>query len=217
MLLAGLAMLAAGPAALALKPGRLQPAAPAVELETVLPLAFDGWRVDPRLVQTVALEGRPGDVPARTINRTYTNDRGGSINLTVSYGGADNDALKGRRPEESLVARGFRISEIRRDRVYLDGHSIPVTRMTALRGGRTEPTTYWITVGDRVVRDRGEWISAQLAQGLAGRAVEGLQFRISTVEEDAPRAFAAHDRFIATLLAETPAAGLIRLLGARSS
>lgn len=217
MLLAGVAMLAAGPAALALRPGRVQPPVSAVELESVLPLAFDGWRVDSRLAQTVAMGSAGGGAPAHTINRTYTNARGGSVTLTVSYGGAENDALKGRRPEEGLAVQGFRVSGVRRDRIYLDGQSIPVMRMTALRGGQSEPMTYWITVGDRIVRNRGEWLSAQLLQGLGGHAVEGLQFRISTFAEDVPRAFAEQDRFINTLLAATPSAGLARLLGSRPS
>ena len=95
--------------------------------------------------------------------------------------------------------------------------SVPVTRVTSIRDARIEPMTYWITVGNRTVRSRGEWLAAQLWQGLAGHAVEGLQVSVSSRSVDIPQAFAEHDRFLANLFAEIPPAGLARLVGWRTS
>ena len=219
MLIAGLAMLLSGPAALALKPGRLDSTQPPVALEYALPPVFSGWRMDNRLMQTHATD-ETSAAHGRVVRRIYTNDQGESVSLMLTYGGDDNDALKGRRPEENFSVQGMPVSHVRRDRIQLPGASLQVTRVTVVTtasGGRTEPMTYWITVGDRAVRNRGQWLAAQLRQGLAGRSVETVQISVSTLADDIPKAFVDHDRFITNLLAAVSGPDLSRLTGYRPS
>jgi EpsI family protein len=90
-----------------------------------------------------------------------------------------------------------------------------VTRFDAVRGARSEPVTYWLTMGDRVVLGRLERLRVQLASGLAGRLPDGLLVRVSSIGDDAPRAYAAQQAFIAAALASMPGADATRFVGSK--
>jgi EpsI family protein len=82
-----------------------------------------------------------------------------------------------------------------------------------VRGARTEPVTYWFTMGDQVVRSRLQRLRVQLAAGLAGRIPDGMLVRVSSISRDAGSAYAEQQRFVAALLAAMPAGAAARLAG----
>ena len=86
--------------------------------------------------------------------------------------------------------------------------------MLAVRGERSEPVTYWFTMGDRVVRGRFERLAVQLREGLAGRIPDGMLVRVSSISTDPSAAYAAQQSFVAALLASMPPAERARLAGA---
>ena len=89
-----------------------------------------------------------------------------------------------------------------------------MTRMRAVLGDRSEPVTYWFTMGDRVVRGRLERLGVQLASGMHGVVPGGMLVRVSSLSSDPAAAYAAQQRFIGQLLGAVPAAVATRLAGA---
>jgi EpsI family protein len=190
----------------------------AVNLEKMLPSAFGGWQLD----SSVELVPPSPDVQAnldriydQTVSRAYVNAAGEQMMLTVAYGGDQSDALKAHRQEVCYSAQGFTIHDLRHGTMNAAGRDIPVTRLHAVRGARSEPVTYWLTMGDRVVLGRLERLKVQLASGLAGRLPDGMLVRVSSIGDDVPRAHAAQQSFVAAALAAMPASDAARLVGTR--
>ncbi|HEX4764417.1 MAG TPA: EpsI family protein, partial [Usitatibacter sp.] len=110
-------------------------------------------------------------------------------------------------------AQGFEVRGVESARVSAAGREIPVTRMFAVRGERAEPVTYWFTMGDRVVRGRLERLRVQVESGLAGRIPDGMLVRVSSLSQDAPRAYAAQDAFVSAVVAAIPPNEAARFVG----
>ncbi|HUO44273.1 MAG TPA: EpsI family protein [Burkholderiales bacterium] len=214
----GLAMFCASGLALALKPSH-QKAADAPRFETVIPQSFGGWQIDPTVVPVVPspdVQANLDKIYSQIVSRTYINGNGERMMLTVAYGGDQSDALKAHRQEVCYAAQGFEIHGLTHVAMDVGGASIPVTRMQAVRGFRSEPVTYWLTMGDRVVVGRLERLLTQIRYGLAGRIPDGLLVRVSSLSDDPQAAFHAQDQFIRDLLAGMKPQDVPLLIGARS-
>jgi exosortase B len=189
-----------------------------VNLEKMLPTAFAGWRIDPS-VEPIApapdVQSNLDRIYNQIVSRAYVNDAGEQMMLTVAYGGDQSDALKAHRQEVCYSAQGFEIHNLHRDTLSAGGRTIPVTRLHAIRGARSEPVTYWLTMGDRVVLGRLERLKVQLASGLAGRLPDGMLVRVSSIADDAPGAYVTQQAFIGAALAAMPAADAARLVGTK--
>jgi EpsI family protein len=214
LLVATAAMAATAAAAPGLKP--MPDPTRSVNLEALVPSAFGGWRIDP---EDVAIPPAP-DVKqnldrlySQVVSRTYVNAAGERMMLTVAYGGDQSDALKAHRQEVCYSAQGFAIQGARSARIDAAGRSLPVTRFHATRPDRSEPVTYWFTLGDRAVLGRGERLAEQLRHGLRGRLPGVMMVRVSNLSQDVPGAYAAQHAFIAALLASAGAEGATRLAG----
>jgi len=151
---------------------------------------------------------------SQTVSRTYVNAAGEHMMLTIAYGGDQSDALKAHRQEVCYTAQGFTIHDLHSDELAVRGGSIPVTRMLAVRGERSEPVTYWFTMGDRVVRGRVERLMVQLREGFAGGIPDGMLVRVSSISGDSRAAYAAQQAFVAELLGAMPSQQRARLAGA---
>ena len=208
-------MIGSALAAPLLKPVRAE--GPVPVLQALVPEAFGDWSIDPTIVpvpQTADVQAKLDRIYNQTVSRTYVNSAGDYMMLTVAYGGDQSDALKAHRQEVCYTAQGFTIHDLHHDRVEVQGASIPVTRMLAIREERSEPVTYWFTMGDRVVRGRVERLAMQLREGFAGRIPDGMLVRVSSISDDPARAYAAQQAFMAELLAAMPAGDRVRLAGA---
>lgn len=213
-LAAALAMAGAAVAAPLLKPR--PDGAPAPDLEKAIPAAFAGWRIDPDVVQVAPapdVQANLDRLYRQIVTRTYVNDAGEQMMLTVAHGGDQSDALKAHRQEACYAAQGFDIRSLAHGRLAVAGRDIPVTRMLAVRADRAEPVTYWFTMGDRVVLGRAERLRVQLEHGFAGRIPDGMLVRVSSLSADAPRAFAAQQAFMAALIGALAPADAVRFAG----
>jgi EpsI family protein len=212
---AGLAMVGAAVAAPAMKP--VPSTAARIDLERLIPSEFSGWRIDPDIIPiapTPDVQAKLDRIYNQTVSRTYVNAAGERMMLTVAYGGDQSDALKAHRQEVCYTAQGFDIYGMRHGELTAAGRSIPVTQMQAVRGDRSEPVTYWFTMGDRVVLGRVERLKQQLASGLRGTIPDGMLVRVSSIDGDPPRAFVAQQSFVAAILAAMPPQDATRLVGA---
>ena len=210
-----LLMSGAALAAPQLKPVRAEGAAP--DLDRLVPATFGDWSIDPAVVPVAPsadVQAKLDRIYGATLSRTYVNPRGERMMLVVAYGGDQSDALKAHRQEVCYAAQGFQVSGLDEARIEAGGRAIPATRMLAVLGDRSEPVTYWFTMGDRVVRGRLERLGVQLAAGLRGGVPDGLLVRVSSLSTDVPAAYSAQQRFIDALLAAVPAGTATRLAGA---
>lgn len=212
-----LAMVAATILAMFAKPSeRIADSHPRLDLETLIPIAFADWQVDSTIVPVSVA----ADVKARldrlynqTLARTYVNQRGDRIMLSIAYGSDQSDALIVHRPEVCYVSQGFQVNDLRKTTLSALDLSIPATQVVARQGPRIEPITYWATVGDQIARSRTELKLAQIKYGLTGRIPDGLLFRVSSLSSNTADAYRLQEQFVATLIAQLPPGDRVKLLG----
>jgi EpsI family protein len=203
-LLASLLMVVAALGAWQLTPTRHWPAEHRPpDLESVVPAAFGDWHVvssnaaaliDPTVTQ------RLGDIYDQTLARSYVNAQGYVIMLSVAYGWQQSRTLQIHRPEVCYVAQGFSVSAREKIQLQLATGPIPAMRMRSALGARLEPVTYWVRIGDEIVRGNLEQGMARIRYGLKGYIADGLLFRVSSIDGDPARAFALQEDFVQALL-----------------
>jgi len=215
-LLLGAVMVLAAGAAFALKPTRGYDGTAGFDLERIIPGSFSDWIIDPGVVPIVPapdVQANLDRLYSQLVSRTYVNARGERMMLTVAYGGDQSDALKAHRQEVCYAAQGFEIRHASHERLRIREKTIAVTRMLAVRGARSEPVTYWFTMGDRVVLSRLERLVVQLKFGLSGRIPDGMLVRVSSISASPARAFTGHEEFMRALIGAMRAGDVHRLLG----
>ncbi|MCX7113985.1 MAG: EpsI family protein [Proteobacteria bacterium] len=214
----GLAMILAAVMAVAMKPTqKLAGQGEAVNLEMMIPRQFGDWKVNdkvPPLLPDERTQGTLKKIYSQTLSRTYRNDGGGQVMLSIAYGDSQNDLLQVHKPEVCYTAQGFQIlREFEGAFSALSGERIPVKRLLAVQGDRVEPITYWITVGETVSANSLGRKLAQLKYGLTGRIPDGLLFRVSSIGSDAQAAYEEQVEFSNALLAAMDRKDRARLIG----
>jgi EpsI family protein len=211
-------MLAASGMAVALKPTKkIADQGPKVELETLIPKGFGEWRHE---ITSVAQAVDPQQkemldkIYNQTLSRTYVNAQGYRIMLSVAYGGDQSDAMQLHKPEVCYPAQGFTLHGKRADTLQVPGGDLPVTRVSTSLGNRNEPVTYWITIGDKVIKSGGiEKKLVEMSYGLSGKVPDGMLIRVSSIDADLARAYEMQDRFSNQMLEALPRDARVRLAG----
>lgn len=211
------AMLAAAGLALAMTPTiKIADGGKKFVLENMIPHSFDEWRVDPNVIPlqpSPDLQATIDKFYEQTLARTYVNLSGERVMLSIAYGGEQSRSLQVHKPEGCYAAQGFMIQRESMGQLASDFGAVPVKRVVAEKGPRTEPITYWVTTGDKVTHDGLSWRLAQLRYGLSGEIPDGIVFRVSTISKDVSASYAIHDKFVNQLLAALNAKDRGRLIG----
>ena len=174
-----------------------------VDLAQWFPAAFGGWAVDTTVpLQLVSPEAQAGlnAVYHQTLGRIYRNPQGQRIMLSVAYGGDQSDATRAHRPEVCYPAQGFEIVERHDSEIALATRGLRVRQLLTRQGGRVEPVTYWITVGQRVTLSGTEQKLAQLSYSLRGVIPDGMLVRVSSIDSDAAHAYRMHAAFVSAMV-----------------
>jgi EpsI family protein len=148
----------------------------------------------------------------QTLTRNYFNSNGSHIMLSIAYGGDQSKEFEVHRPEVCYGAQGFQVLKSGQDVLTTKFGSIPVKRLLAVQGNRSEPITYWIMVGD----EAGVGMKVKLAQiryGLTGTVPDGMLVRVSSISSDENTAYTAQDDFIREMLAAMSKQDRFRLTG----
>ncbi len=182
------------------------------KLEDLVPGNFANWRVDERTVggivdpQTAAMLDK---LYSQILNRVYFDDAGRRIMLSIAYGAdqADDD-VQLHYPEVCYPAQGFRVKSNQTGQVLVPTGTVRVRRLETQYGdSRFEPVTYWTIVGDQQSLSGWDRKVSEIRHGLRGEIVDGLLFRVSSIDRDSAAGFRAQDDFIRALVqALTPAA-----------
>lgn len=189
---------------------------PKIELETLIPKQFGGWRTDETVIPVLPspdTQAALKKIYSQTLARTYVNGNGDRIMLSIAYGGDQSDSMQVHKPEVCYPAQGFSILSTLKSRLATQFGQIPVRRLVAVHGPRVEPITYWITVGDHVARTGWEQKLAQLRYGLTGKIPDGMLFRVSSIDRDEVRAYEIQSQFIQSVLSNISASNRARLVG----
>lgn len=83
----------------------------------------------------------------------------------------------------------------------------------AVRGNRTEPITYWVTVGDKAVLSGIDQKLQQIRYGLSGNVPDGMLVRVSTLGIDEDQAYKLQEAFVRDMLAVVSVNERNRLVG----
>lgn len=216
--LIGLCMFAAAGLALALKPSvMMADAGPQLDLEVLIPKTFGDWKIDDTIVPLVAnpeQEALLDEIYSQTLSRTYINSKGERMMLSIAYGGNQSRSMQVHRPEVCYTAQGFQVGQMQKSSINLNGAPLPVMKLVATQGPRTEPIIYWVNIGGDAVRGNLEQGLARLRYGLTGKVPDGLLFRVSAISDNLQQSYATQEVFVRDLLASLTPAQRLRLTGA---
>jgi EpsI family protein len=185
-------------------------------LEQIVPASFGDWTIDTSLVPVQVspdVQARLDKIYGQTLARTYINSQGQRVMLSLAYGGDQSDYMAVHKPEVCYAAQGFEVGEVQPAQVRTAEGIIPIKRMVAVSGARSEPVTYWIRLGDRAITTGLDQKLRRLSYTLAGKVPDGMLVRVSSIDRDAAASYALQDGFINSMLAAMPAADRYRLTG----
>ena len=189
-----------------------------VDYETVIPDQFGTWVklpanqggiVNPQTEEALAR------LYSQIVSRVYRDSiTGKTIMLSLAYGEEQNKQSQVHLPEVCYPAQGFQMRSARNEVLATAVGQIPVKRLEARLGARNEPITYWIRIGDHLVRGGLGQKLTTIREGFAGRVADGILFRISSIAADAPQEYLLHDKFINQLLSAVSPGARSLLIGA---
>lgn len=183
----------------------------------MLPDRFGDWVLDsrgPAVLVNPQTQDMLDRLYSQLVERIYVHRDGYQVMLTIAYGEDQADNREQLHyPEVCYPAQGFAIRSNVRGQLLLPQGRINVRRLeSVLAGVRFEPITYWTIVGDQQVLDGWERKRAELTHGLKGEIVDGLLFRLSSIDKDTAQAFQRQGAFVAELAAAMDPEARHRLL-----
>lgn len=211
-------MLASSGATRILTPtARIADRGPRINLEDMIPSRFGDWQIDPNaggsVIPSPSTQAELDKIYDQILSRTYVNSQGERVMLTITYGSSQTQELKAHRQEVCYGAQGFEINNLTHDEVSIQGRSVPVTRMFAVKGDRKEPVTYWFTMGDRVVLSRLERLLVQVKYSFSGVIPDGMLVRVSNLTPDYRQGYRVHQEYLNALTKAIDPVSAGKLLG----
>ena len=179
-----------------------------ITLESAVPKGFGDWTELPEQnAQVVNPQTKEllDKLYSQILTRSYVNKEGYRIMLSMAYGDDQRGGLQAHRPEVCYPAQGFKLGSIEDGQLTTAFGDIEVRRLSTSLGTRNEPITYWLTVGDQVIRSKLDKRIAEIRLGLTGQIPDGLLFRISSIDGDTAHAFSLQQKFVADMMTSVPA------------
>ena len=190
-----------------------------ITLDAAVPKAFGEWRELPEMgAQVVNPQTKEllDKLYSQQLARTYVNKDGYRIMLSMAYGDDQRGGLQAHRPEVCYPAQGFKLGKVEDGPLPTAFGNIDVRRISTSYGTRNEPVTYWLTVGDQIIKSNLDKRIAEIRLGLTGQIPDGLLFRVSSIDSDDARGFAMQQKFAADMMSAVPATTRKQLSGLRS-
>jgi len=176
-----------------------------VDYEAIIPERFSTWTLLPANMGAV-VNPQAQEVLDRLysqiVSRVYRDaTTGKTIMLSLAYGEEQNKQSQVHLPEVCYPAQGFQMRNSHNAELTTLEGTLPIKRLEASLGARNEPITYWIRIGNHLVRGGLEQKLTTIKEGFAGRVADGILFRVSSIDQDAKSAYTLQDRFVKQLLA----------------
>lgn len=195
---------------------RIADQGPTVVLDKMLPKQFGDWKEDPdQFGQIINPQQKEvlDRIYTQTLSRTYINSSNQRIMLSMAYGTDQSDAKQLHYPEVCYPAQGFQILSKHTGVIQTKFGNIPIRRILATIGTRSEPITYWTTVGNKVVVGNRETKLEQLRYGFRGEIPDGLLFRVSSITTDEFQGYALQESFLQSIITAMPADTRLKVAG----
>lgn len=214
----GILMILAFATSIYLKPTKkIADGMPAVNLETMIPAQFGEWHTDVVGLEQIISPERKVLIERlynQTLTRTYLDNHGTRIMLSIAYGGDQSSEMQVHLPELCYTAQGFQVEKGRLDTLPTKFGSLPIKRLLAFQGNRNEPITYWIRVGDNAIVPNGlQQRLTQMRYGLTGKVADGMLVRVSSISLDEKDAYRIQDDFVREMLAAMSKEGRTMIAG----
>jgi EpsI family protein len=187
-----------------------------IDLDQIFPQQFGVWRVDEAsraFVRPALRAGQRYRIYDQVLERTFINDQGQRVMLSVAFGSEQSASLQLHRPEVCYRAGGFEVSGTKAGLLTLAGRALPVTRLVAKMPGRIEPITYWTLLGGEVVSDPRDFRWRRLSFAAQRKLLDGMLVRVSSIDADPAAAFLTHDRFAYDLILALAPGNVGRVIG----
>lgn len=183
----------------------------------LLPMNFGDWQgVDNsgRAMVNPVQEQRLMELYTETLARAYVNKRTGRVMMvSVAYGKDQSTDTQLHTPEQCYPSQGFKVLDRADHDIQTPFVTIPAVRMqTTLGDQRAEPLTYFIRVGNELVRGSKDRNLARLDMAIKGYLVDGMLFRVSEVTT-ASDSHALQEQFIKDMLVSLSAEARGRVIG----
>lgn len=173
---------------------------PPIDLAAQLPEKFGEWREDVSNAQVLpdpTVQAQLDSLYSQVLTRTYVNQAGQHVMLTVAYGSDQNsEATAAHRPEFCYRAQGFEIRDLGLGRLTMQGHELITRRLVGTYQSRVEPISYWVTLADKSTLPGVGRKLAQISYGLRGEIADGMLVRVSTIGSDMEKGFEVQAEFI---------------------
>jgi EpsI family protein len=210
-----LMLLAAGAAVFLRPTQKISAQHPQFNLEAMIPKQFGVWRLDDRFTLIQVTHDRQAvlnQIYNQTVSRTYFDDQGNRIMLSIAYGGDQGDTMRVHKPEVCYFDQGYQVQNVTTNKLNTDYGSIVIKRMLTTNGLRVEPVTYWIKIGDTITVHDLKWKLSQIRYGLMGQIPDGLIFRVSSISDESI-GYILQEKFIRDLLAAISSEDRAHLIG----
>ena len=187
-------------------------------LESTVPATFGEWRKldEPAQIVDPATDEMMRKIYRESLSRTYVNAAGDRVMLSMARSGNQIGVQQAHFPDVCYPAQGFAIGSTLNDEKLTTAYGeISVTRLTTSKGARHEPVTYWLTMGDQVIKTQWDKRIVQIRSILTGESPGGLLFRVSTIDRDSVHAFAIQQKFVADLMSAVSPEARLKLSGLR--
>ena len=174
-------------------------------LADLVPSSFGDWRADPRAITGIVnpqAQEMLDRIYSQVLDRVYVDSLGHRVMVSVAYGDDQSDeSMQMHYPEVCYPAQGFQLKTSVRDEIAVPGGTLVVKRLETQFGvQRFEPVTYWMVIGDQQSVTTWQRKMSEIRHGLKGEIIDGLLFRVSSIDRDSTAAFALQDRFITALV-----------------
>lgn len=180
--------------------------APTIALDAGLPRSFAGWRELPNArVQVVNPQTQQllDSLYSQIVTRTFVNDDGYAMMLSVAYGSDQRGELQAHRPEVCYPAQGFDLLAKESGQLATPFGQLDVTRLDTRMSTRREAITYWLTMGGSAANSRLDRRLQEIRMAVTGQIPDGLIFRVSSIDPDPTHAHHMQEAFVRELLVAT--------------
>jgi hypothetical protein len=183
-------MLAASGLAMALRPTeKIADQGARIDIARMFPEQFADWRAAAGIVPALVspdVKEKLDAIYDQTLSRTYVNNDGQRIMLSIAYGGDQSgDKTQVHRPEFCYTAQGFQLSNNRESQITTESGVLPVRRLEAVQGSRNEPITYHDQNRTHHRHHRpGRRLPRRIPAQLKGYVVHGIKRRASLFNTD---------------------------------
>lgn len=196
---------------------RLASHKPKIQLDQQIPTSFGEWVLDTSQLPVLPnpqVQAKLDVLYSSTLARTYRNQSGQRIMLSIAYGSDQgSEATSVHRPEFCYSAQGFKVNNLGEAVATIGTRHLRVQRLLGVLGQRREPITYWITLDETATLPGFSRKIEQLRYGLSGQIPDGLLFRISSIGTNDSEGFKLQEKFLNDLIVSMEPSILSRYFG----